>query len=197
MTRQFPCPVTTIFSRRVRPGREADYEAWLAGIQQVASTFPGNQGVTVLRPGMARQGEYVSLVQFDSTEHLDDWMTSPERASWIAKLEDITLDSVEVDSLTGMEKWFTLPDRAVSQAPAKYKSAVLIFLGLYPLQMLLGALLDPWFGAWPAPVRILAYLTVSVPVMVWGLMPLLTRVFFGWLYPDPAMTPPTRSFNRS
>ena len=46
MSKQFPCPVTTIFSRRVKPGYENQYEEWLKGIIKVSSTFKGNQGTT-------------------------------------------------------------------------------------------------------------------------------------------------------
>ena len=67
MTRQFPCPVTTIFARRVRPGAEERYEEWLRGINQAAARFAGHQGVTVLRPDAGR-AEYVVVAQFDSTD---------------------------------------------------------------------------------------------------------------------------------
>jgi antibiotic biosynthesis monooxygenase (ABM) superfamily enzyme len=111
-------------------------------------------------------------------------LVSEERADWLAKLESITLESEEMSSLTGMERWFTLPDRSVTQAPPKYKSAVLVFLGLYPLVLVLNLLSGPLTGSWPAALRILVSLVVSVPLMVWVIMPQLTRLFFGWLYPE-------------
>ena len=111
-------------------------------------------------------------------------MVSEERADWLAKLESITLDSEEVSSLTGMERWFTLPDRSVTQAPPKYKSATLLLLGLYPLVLVLGPLLQPLIGSWPSALQILVSLVVSIPLMVWIVMPQLTRLFFGWLYPE-------------
>lgn len=185
MNKQFPCPVTTIFSRRVRPGFEDQYENWLAGISRESSRFPGNQGTTNVRPGDGR-GEYITFVQFDATENLDRWLNSEERASWLAKLESITLDSEEVSSLTGMERWFTLPDRSVTQAPPKYKSALLVILGLYPIAMLLRPLFQFLFQGWPIPLAALASMVISVSLMVWVVMPLLTRLFFRWLYPSHA-----------
>ena len=191
-TKHFPTPVTTIFSRRVRPGSEAQYEEWLAGIGRETSSFPGSQGTTVIRPGPGR-AEYVALVQFDSTDNLERWLSSRERASWLEKLESICLESEEIASLTGMERWFTLPDRAVSQAPPRYKSAVLVFLGLYPLVLALNPLLAPLLGSWPFPLRTLVSLLVSVPLMVWIVMPWLTRCFFNWLYPQPTAAGSPRS----
>ena len=183
MTKQFPCPVTTMFSRRVQPGFEIQYEEWLKGITGTATGFSGNQGSTILRPGAGRT-EYIAIVQFDSAQNLERWLVSKERADWLTKLQSITLDSEEVSSLTGMERWFTLPDRSVTQAPPKYKSAILVLLGLYPLVLLLNALLRPLVGSWPTELRVLVSLVISVPLMVWVVMPQLTRLFFGWLYPE-------------
>ncbi len=97
-----------------------------------------------------------------------------------------------MSSLTGIERWFTLPDRSVTQAPPKYKSAILVLLGLYPLVLILNPLLQPLIGSWPAALRMLISLGVSVPLMVWVVMPQLTRFFFGWLYPEPGPSRLTR-----
>jgi antibiotic biosynthesis monooxygenase (ABM) superfamily enzyme len=183
MPKQFPCPVTTVFSRRVRPGSESQYEEWLKGITQSSAGYEGSQGTTILRPG-ADRSEYIAIAQFDSAQNLERWMVSPERGDWLEKLESITLDSEEVSSLTGMERWFTLPDRSVSQAPPKYKSAALVVLGLYPLVLLLAPLLRSFFGSWPGFLQVLISLLISVSLMVWIVLPRLTRLFFGWLYPE-------------
>ena len=191
MTKQFPSPVTTIFARRVRSGFEPQYEEWLRGINRTSAQFPGHQGTTILRPGVGRT-EYIAIVQFDSAQNLERWLVSKERADWLAKLESITLESEEMSSLTGMERWFTLPDRSVTQASPKYKSALLVFLGLYPLVLTPNLLWAPLTGTWPAALRILVSLAVSIPLMVWVIMPQLTRLFFGWLYPEHAPSELTR-----
>jgi antibiotic biosynthesis monooxygenase (ABM) superfamily enzyme len=183
MAHQFPCPVTTIFSRRVKPGFENDYEEWLRGITRVSSKFEGNQGTTLIRPSSNNQ-EYISIVQFDTAENLEKWMNSSTRKNWIVKLDPFTLDSQEVSTLTGMEKWFTLPDRSISQSPPKYKMAILLFIGLYPLVVLLDVVVGPLLAKIHPAVQSLIYLMISIPVMVWIIMPLLTRAFFRWLYPD-------------
>lgn len=182
MNKQFPSPVTTIFARRVRPGFERRYEEWLQGIGRASAQFRGNQGTTILCPNGDRR-EYIAILQFDSSENLERWLVSPEREHWCDKLESITLDSEEVSSLTGMERWFTLPDRSVSQAPPKYKSAILVGVGLYPLVLFLNLFLEPWVGSWHVALQILISLMISIPLMVWIVMPQLTRFFFGWLYP--------------
>ena len=192
MNKQFPSPDTTVFARRVRPGFERQYEEWLEGITRASSQFRGNQGSTILCPGGDRT-EYIAIVQFDSSENLERWLVSPERVDWCAQLESITLDSEEVSSLTGMERWFTLPDRSVTQAPPKYKSAILVLIGIYPLVFFLNPLLQPLVGSWPEALRLLASLMVSIPLMVWIVMPRLTRLFFGWLYREHRSSRLTRN----
>lgn len=181
--RHFPSPVTTMFARKVRPGYEQAYEEWLAGISRASSSFPGNQGSTILKPSTLR-GEYICITQFESAAQLEAWLCSPERAGWLEKLDAIALDHEEIKELTGMERWFSLPNRAVTQAPAKHKMAALIFIGLYPLVLGLGALLQPLTRELPRAVGVLISLLISVPVMVWIIMPRLTRLFFPWLYPE-------------
>jgi antibiotic biosynthesis monooxygenase (ABM) superfamily enzyme len=48
-------PVTTTVTRRVKPGHEAAYEAFLAGINNAARAFPGYLGVEVFRPAPGRR----------------------------------------------------------------------------------------------------------------------------------------------
>lgn len=177
-------PVTTVFARRVRPGHEGEYEAWVDGIARTSSGFPGYAGTTVLRPGEGRE-EYVHITQFGSEAQMRRWLDSPERAEWLEKLASIGVCRESVMSLGGMERWFTLPGTTDDAMPPRYKTAVLVFLGLYPTVFLLDALLGPALRDLPAWLRILTSLAVSVPVMVWGVMPGLTHAFRGWLHPQP------------
>ena len=50
MNKYFPCPVTTIFARRIKPGFEKQYEEWLTGVTETSSKFKGSQGTTLIRP---------------------------------------------------------------------------------------------------------------------------------------------------
>lgn len=175
-------PVTTIFARRVRPGSEVDYEEWLAGIVRASSAFEGYQGTTVLRPGEGRS-EFLAITQFDSQPLADRWLRSPEREEWLQRLGQINVCAEDVMSLAGMERWFTLPDHGPTGMPPRYKTASLILLGLYPLVLVLNVVLKPALQGLPGPLQVLASLLVSVPLMVWVVLPFLTRRFAGWLHP--------------
>ena len=92
-------------------------------------------------------------------------------------------------SLAGMERWFTLPDRGATRLPPRYKTATLILLGLYPLVLLLNLVLSPVLVGLPSQLQVLVSLVVSVALMVWIVLPWLTRLFSGWLHPRPEPRP--------
>jgi len=181
----FPCPVTTMITRRVRPGREKDYEHWISEIGKVAMDYAGHQGVTVLGPHGGPPVSYTVIFTFDTAANLQRWMTSEDRRAQLGLGESLTLDDEDVQTLTGLERWFTLPNRIVTQPPPRYKMALLTALGVYPLLLLLSYILNPLIGGWPLALRLLVSLSIGIPLMTWHIMPLLSRVFFDWLYPEP------------
>ena len=187
--RHFPCPVTTMITRRIRPGREKDYEAWIHSIGAAALEYPGHQGVTVLGPHGMAPVSYTVIFTFDTSANLQGWMTSTDRQEWLDEGEALTLDDEDVQTLTGLERWFTLPNRTVNRPPPRYKMALLTGLGVYPMLVLLGYALNPLIGSWPLPLRMLVSLSIGIPLMTWHIMPTLSRAFFNWLYPEPAREP--------
>ena len=175
-------PVTTVFARVVHAGYESQYEEWLNGISRAAAAFPGNQGTTILRPSEGRK-QYIAVVHFDSNTNQEAWLDSQERADWLSKLESISLDHEEVASGQGTERWFTLPGCPVTHAPPRYKTAIMVFVGLYPMSLLLNLTLTPALGACPPFLRLMLSQIVSIALMVYVLIPALTRLFYAWLYP--------------
>lgn len=178
-----PCPVATIFARRIRPGAEARYEEWLSEVSRVSATFAGSHGTTILKPADGRE-DYIAITHFDSPENMQAWLDSPERRRCLEQLASIAVVREEVRSLAGLERWFTLPGSGADSQPPRYKTAVLVLLGLYPVVMLLSLVLDPLLAGVPWVLRVLASLAVSVALMVWVVLPVLTRWFSWWLHPD-------------
>lgn len=181
-----PCPVTTLFARRVRRGHEAQYERWLEGVAEAAAAFEGYRGTTTLKPsGQAPAGahdEYLAMLHFDSAACRDRWLDSAEHRRWLRLLEAIPVEHEEVCTHSGLQRWFTRPS---TPAPADYKIAALILLGLYPLVLLLDVALGPLTKQLPPALAALIGLLISVPAMVWIVLPLLSKLFARWLYPRP------------
>ena len=172
--------VATLFSRRVQSGFEERYEEWLAGISTASKSFPGNLGTTIVRPSGDRR-EYVTIIHFEDSTRLEGWLESAERSAWLEKLEQIPVEFEEVRPLTGLESCFVLPGESAPMTPPRYKTAILVFLGLYPLVLSLGVLMEPLVSSLPRPLGVFLSLTVSVPLMVYFVLPTLTRWFKSWL----------------
>jgi antibiotic biosynthesis monooxygenase (ABM) superfamily enzyme len=67
--------------------------------------------------------------------------------------------------------------------PPKWKMALLIWLGIYPIITLLVFLLFPYMAAhnWPLPLRTLLLTLIAVPLMTYGALPLLQKWLKSWL----------------
>lgn len=173
--------VTIVVTRVVKPGREAEYEAWLRGVARVAHEFPGHQGITVLRPRPGAR-DFTLIYRFDTVEHLRAWEQSPVRAEWIARAAALA-EHTDVQRLTGMEAWFALPGGGGVLPPPRWKMALVTWLVAFPLIQLLNATLGALLHGWPPLLRGAAVGAAMVLAMTFGAMPAVTRLLRGWLYP--------------
>jgi antibiotic biosynthesis monooxygenase (ABM) superfamily enzyme len=178
-------PVTTTVTRRIKPGHEAAYEAFLAGISGAARTFPGYLGVEVFRPTPGGQGgEYRIVYRFDSLAHLHAWLDSPEHATWLERAEPHVAGPMRTQVLTGLESWFTLPSQPGTPPPPPYKMALVTWMTIFPLITLVVVASAPLLGSLPLVLRLAVTTGITVPLMTWVVMPRVTRLLHRWLYPD-------------
>jgi uncharacterized protein len=182
-------PVTTTVTRRVKPGHEAFYDQFLAGINAAASRFPGHLGVDVFRPQSASAGEYRIVYRFDTGEHLRAWLDSDERAAWLERAEPHVIGPMRTRFVTGLETWFTLPDRPGIPPPPPYKMALLTWLTIFPLITLVVVALDPLLEKLDLVPRLAVTTGLTVPIMTWLVMPRITRLLRSWLYPQRPAQP--------
>ena len=187
--------VTWVITHQVRPDRRDDFEDWIAGITDDVARFPGREGVTVLRPGGESSTEYVVIVRFASYDDLRRWEESAERAEWLTRLDPLLAATSTYRTETGLETWFQLPGQRSVVPPPKWKMALLIILAIYPLLLIvlpfMGTVFDvPYLGV-PITigsefvVRTFVTAVILVTLMTWVAMPLLTKLFRGWLYTAP------------
>jgi uncharacterized protein len=177
-------PVTTTVTRRIKPGHEAAYEAFLAGISGAARAFPGYLGVEVFRPAPGRSGEYRIVYRFDSLAHLQTWVDSPEHAAWLERAEPHVAGPMRTQVLTGLESWFTLPSQPGTPPPPPYKMALVTWVTIFPLITLVVVASAPLLGSLPLVGRLAVTTGITVPLMTWVVMPRVTRLLGRWLYPD-------------
>jgi len=177
-------PVTGLVSRRVKRGREQEFEEWLSGILAAANDAPGYLGSEVLRPGDGEDDdEYKIIFRFDHASNLHAWENSEERQHWRRQAEPLVHEE-KYHVLTGLETWFTLPSKTGEPAPPRYKMAVVTWLGVFPIVMIIFSLFGHWLNLLPTLVRTLVFTAVMVTLMTYVIMPRMTRLFSFWLYPD-------------
>jgi antibiotic biosynthesis monooxygenase (ABM) superfamily enzyme len=176
-------PVTVVTSRRVRPGREAEFENWLEGIGREAQRFPGFIDGRIIRPKDHAHPEYVIVFKFDSYSHLKAWNKSPIRRDWLQRVRPLVLDEYREQVLTGLEQWFTLSHQPGLAPPPRYKMAAMTLMVLYPLALVLGRLFAPVVAPVPTVLRPLPVMATMVLLTTYVVMPRVTRLFRRWLYP--------------
>jgi antibiotic biosynthesis monooxygenase (ABM) superfamily enzyme len=126
-------PVTVIVTRRVKPGCEAKFEAWLEEVHTAATRFPGHSGVSVVRPSDPAHPEYLIVFRFDTQTHLDAWRRSSVRRALFERSAGLAEEPPQERTLGGLETCFALPDGQVVRPPARWKTWALSSAAIYPL----------------------------------------------------------------
>ncbi len=175
-------PVTVSISRRIKPGREADYEAWVHGISEAAADFPGHQGVNILRPSGRTDGRYVLIYRYDSWAHCEQWERSETRAAWIDKLGDMVEGEAQMRRVTGLEAWFDLPEVPATAHAPRWKMALVLIVVVFALVFPMQLTIVPAMGDLPHWMKTLTIVTIQVLLMTYLVMPRATRALKGWLY---------------
>jgi hypothetical protein len=181
-------PVTVLVARRVKPGAEAAFEAFIHEIIAAAATFPGHLGAVVFRPHAPNDHEYRVIFKFDHMSNLRRWEESDERRALYVRAEALAQGPPDIQRLTGLETWFTLPGQPAIVPPPRYKMMIVSWLGIYPLATLIFLFLGPLLNSLPVYVRPLLMTLIMIPTMTYVVMPQLTKLFARWLYPPRAET---------
>lgn len=185
-------PVTVIIRRRVKPGREAEYEAWLQRLQAEARVLQGYLGVTTQRPASNGPREYVSAVRFDSLQSLQVFEASEMRARYLAEVAPLVQGDAVWERLTGLEFWFSPPPGTVVPQPSRPRMALVMVAMVFTLVLVIGSAVNAAFAALPFetpyPLRLLVTITIEVLLMTYWLMPALTRRLARWIYPQRRTT---------
>ncbi len=176
---------TVVITHRVRPGMESDYERWLNEISPLCKAAPGHLDWHIVRPIPGITATYTVIARFDSAENLARWMASGERARLIQAAQPMFAGSDDFYISSGLDFWFT-PTGAKTQLPVRWKQYLLTWSAIYPLALLVPALIAPvlnWTGLpWSTAVTTLVVTGVVVFLMVYVVMPRYTRLLKRWLF---------------
>jgi uncharacterized protein len=181
-------PVTVVITRKVKAGREKDYEAWLLELQSQARGLPGYLGVTTQRPSATGPREYVSAIRFATLADLRAFESSELRSRHLALVADLVETDAVWERMTGLEFWFTPPPGTVVAQPSRPRMAVVMIVVVFGLVLSIGALVNAAAAMLPMsvpyPLRLLFTITLEVLLMTYWLMPQITRRLARWIYPS-------------
>ncbi|GAA0572474.1 antibiotic biosynthesis monooxygenase [Paractinoplanes ferrugineus] len=176
--------VTVAITRRVAPSRDAEMNAWVRAGASLAETFPGFLGTGWVRPEPSSP-EWHMLYRFADAGALRGWEESPQRKWWLSSAEGF-VEHTRMEKRTGIEGWFDPPrelqvDQPAPAAPARWKQAITIWLGFFPVSLLSGGLLAPHLAALNLVLRTLISTLVLTPIMTYLVLPRITRILQPWL----------------
>ncbi len=175
--------VTTMVTHRVQPEYIDEFLAWQQRLRLAESKFPGYRGSEIFRPIDGVQDEWTTIYRYDTAAHLDTWLTSDKRRQLLdegKKFTDFRLRTID-DSFGS---WFAFDeDAGHAPAPSQTKTAIAVWVGLYPTVVLLTLALSP--VKMPLWLNLLIGNLLSSIVMSFVVMPFyVTRLLGGWLRPD-------------
>ncbi|MEU9499344.1 antibiotic biosynthesis monooxygenase [Streptomyces sp. NPDC048196] len=176
--------VTVVVTHRVHPDQVDDFLDWQRRMDQEESAFEGFRGTELFRPVEGLQDEWTTLYRFDNAEHLDAWLTSAERQEVLAegsKFNDFRLRTID----NSFGSWFAFDENGrQAPPPSETKSAVAVWVGLYPTVVLLTLALAPL--GMPLWLGLLVGNLLSSFIMSFLTMPhYVNRLLKRWLRPPP------------
>jgi antibiotic biosynthesis monooxygenase (ABM) superfamily enzyme len=170
--------VTAVSSVRVRPGEMDAFLALHGEILVALAATPGYLRADIFEPVPDVQDDTVVVLAFDTREHLDGWLHSPERLRILAAMERHTEGERTVNVVGGFAGWFA-PNSGGNVT--RWKSAAAVLLALIPVSLLYTAIRLWLFpDLHPAIATVIGNI-IGIVVLTWFLMPRVTRLLDTWL----------------
>ena len=175
-------PITVVVRRRVKAGREAEFETAMREFIGFALSSPGHLDIHVLRPAAPGPLDYTVVDKFASAEARRAFKESSTYQKWMERLKVLTEGDPAIEEMGGLAGWFTLPEHPYAKPPPKYKMAFVTFLGVYPLANILSRVFAYAIPGWPPLLLSVVVNAAVVGMLTWVVMPFLTRLFAPWLF---------------
>ena len=185
-------PVTVIVKRIAKKDKIKEFEEWLSGIAKEVSKQEGSMGIDIIKPTNYHKSklEYVVIFRFNNYDNLAKWEKSSIRNEWLQKGRKLVESDPDVQKMTGLEFWFTPYFKDESsplialKPPPRYKMVIVTI----PVISILISTLVPQIHVLtemlliPFPVRLVIAITITVLLMTYVIMPILTKLLRHWLF---------------
>lgn len=172
-----------VIEHRVPTGKEQEFQEWQSLLTSVVNRFKGYLRTDLSPPVLGVQEKWYVIVYFDTQEHLNQWINSPERQSLLKSGEEL-FGSYQFRSFkTGLESWFTQEANELEINSPAWKQNLIVLVGLYPTVMIQTIICSTLhlMVSWPLSVSMLINNFVCCCLLTWVVMPPLSRWFNFWL----------------
>ena len=174
--------VTAIIVHHPRRDSWPEYERWLGDVGAACRRFEGYLSTDVIRP-VGNHTSFTVIIRFAGIEALKTWMESDVRREFLHRIEHALEKADRYVVKTGLDFWFTPP---TSKPPVHWKQFLVTLSAIFPLTVIVPALLSPVLGAMQGvPAMLIGKLLVAICIvglMVYVIMPRYTRKVAAWLY---------------
>src|SRR5262245_377234 len=161
-------PIHVAITRKVKPGNERAFEESLREFFQDSLNRRGVLGVHLISPPVgSTTREYGILRTFADEHERDEFYRSDLFERWQKHVEKLTEGERTYRELHGLEAWFR-----TAEPPARWKMALLTWLGVWPTSLLVGTFIGPRLS--PLPIFFSSAIV--------ALMPALVKVFHSWIH---------------
>ncbi|MBX7169213.1 MAG: antibiotic biosynthesis monooxygenase [Pirellulales bacterium] len=165
-------------TRRVKPGREAEFAAALREFARDSLHEPGTTGIHLIEPvPETDEPEFGILRSFDSEWACRDFYRSQRYQRWEHSVAHLVDGPPIRRQLNGFEAFF----RTSRPAPPRWKMALITWLGVYPVALFWMSVLPAQLFTLPRAVYSILTTGLMVASLAWVVMPWLTRIFRPWL----------------
>ncbi|MGO3885355.1 MAG: antibiotic biosynthesis monooxygenase [Mycetocola sp.] len=189
-------PITVAIERTVDPERISEATIWVQAGINLANKYPGFLGSGWVRTG-PESDTWHMLYRFEDASTLHNWEVSRERSWWLSSGQEF-MHQRRSEKRTGIEGWFDVPHTPVIAAdgtvtdsvptvpspPPRWKQAISIWLGFFPLNLaftMLVPLIVPGWEQIPVMVRVLITTATLTPLMAYFVLPWVTGLLRPWL----------------
>jgi uncharacterized protein len=174
---------TAVIRTRVVAGGEDRFRQWSAEVSAAQSRMPGYIGSAVQEPIPGVQDQWVTLLAFDTAEHLQAWLSSPARAALLGRVQAVMAGTETRVVKSGFEGWFDAGQPAGRPPAPAWKLNYLILAGLYPIVMLEVLFLNNKLDWLNVAFGTLIGNILSVAFLGWPVVAILSRLMGWWMQP--------------
>jgi uncharacterized protein len=165
-------------TRRVKPGRDMEFEEALRKFARDSLAEPGTTGVLLIGPAPGgANGEYGILRSFESEAASESFYESDLFGDWQRRVAPLVEGEPIRRKLAGLEAFF----RHAGPPPPRWKMALVTWLGVFPTVLLWSSLLGNVFLGLPRLLAAALLNGLVVATLTWLVMPALTKALAGWL----------------